>query len=806
MTITTLDPPTQVGTTDTADPIALARVRFSNLRATGILPPSATGPAIDPGDLEAALAFLSRCRRNKRPSIFTYDLQRHVSRWAGRQVSTGAIIAAAVALDFQVHGWYGVRAFHPNALTNVGRFDLREGGAMDVLTKRETFQSDDLRNLPPALERLVSLPNWVCWKWKWKQPKGGKDGKWDKPPYMSESPGMMAESNRASTWSSHDLACKALESRYVDGIGFVIFGTDICAFDIDDCRNPKTGEIDPIAMSLVNRANSYTEITVSGTGLRIIGIGSDRYMNRKQKIDGSKVSIESYRNCERYITISGMVLDGTSLQLTNIDSLIDEVVVELTPQTEPPETQDKKPETIDPVIGEVHRGFAFLESSLPPLLRDLVSDGVPDTEDRSAAFHHAVKWLKDCTWSLPDIITLLTQYPEGIARKYGPRLAGEAQRCFDKPDGVGANTTETDEKKQNSRPGIPLAYYGKFGTTAAKAWILKGVVARGETSSWIAPPSKGKSALITDIAIHIASGEDWRGYRCKERCGVVYFALERAALVKRRLMAHAQRTSVNDLPIAVASQIIDLSKSDCIAAIVATIHEAEAHFGCAVGMIVVDTYSKGIAAGGGDENSAKDQNMTLGNLRRVQEETGVHVALVGHTGKEEDRGARGSNAHLADVDMMVQIKGDKDSKLRTAEIVKNNDGPEGVLTRFELEIAVLGEDEDGDDITTAILSEDTFDSEEEIKQAKMNKTQRRAMELLERCIVDAGKPAPVTADFPQGIGKVVSIDTWRTTCIKGSLSAGNTESSERVFRRAMTDLISMHKIATWENWVWIAYE
>jgi hypothetical protein len=88
----------------------------------------------------------------------------------------------------------------------------------------------------------------------------------------------------------------------------------------------------------------------------------------------------------------------------------------------------------------------------------------------------------------------------------------------------------------------------------------------------------------------------------------------------------------------------------------------------------------------------------------------------------------------------------------------------------------------------------------------MNKTQRRAMELLERCIVDEGKPAPVTPDFPQGIGKIVSIHTWRTTCLKGSLSAGNAESSERAFRRAISDLVSMRRIGTWEGWVWIAYE
>jgi AAA domain len=37
-----------------------------------------------------------------------------------------------------------------------------------------------------------------------------------------------------------------------------------------------------------------------------------------------------------------------------------------------------------------------------------------------------------------------------------------------------------------------------------KPWLIKNVIARGETSSWIAPPGKGKSALLTDIAVHLA--------------------------------------------------------------------------------------------------------------------------------------------------------------------------------------------------------------------------------------------------------------------------------------------------------------
>jgi RecA-family ATPase len=47
------------------------------------------------------------------------------------------------------------------------------------------------------------------------------------------------------------------------------------------------------------------------------------------------------------------------------------------------------------------------------------------------------------------------------------------------------------------------------------------VIARGETSSWIAPPGKGKSALLADLAVHNAAGKNWRGYRTKGRAGVV---------------------------------------------------------------------------------------------------------------------------------------------------------------------------------------------------------------------------------------------------------------------------------------------
>jgi hypothetical protein len=368
-----------------------------------------------------------------------------------------------------------------------------------------------------------------------------------------------------------------------------------------------------------------------------------------------------------------------------------------------------------------------------------------------------------------------------------------------------AETSEHQEASlQPSSHAIPLSFYNDAQTVIAKQWILKGIIARGETSSWIAPPGKGKSALLTELAVCVASGSNWRGHRSKEHCGVVYFALERGDLVRRRLAAHAKRTGEVDLPIAVASRVIDLMSPKCVAIAIDTIRAAEFRFGCSVGMVIIDTYAKGIAIGGGDEDKAKDQNKVLAHLRKVQEAVNIHIALIGHTGKDEGRGARGSNAHDGDVDVIVQIKGD--STIKTAEITKANDLPNGVLTRFKLEVAELGVDEDGDNITVAVVAGDEASDEQEDKgHKKLTKTQRRAMELLVRCINDEGKPGPTSSLYPRNI-TVVPMAAWRQCCERGALSGSeDRESRDKAFRRARDDLLTMHRISVWDDLVWIAY-
>jgi hypothetical protein len=268
-----------------------------------------------------------------------------------------------------------------------------------------------------------------------------------------------------------------------------------------------------------------------------------------------------------------------------------------------------------------------------------------------------------------------------------------------------------------------------------KMWLIKGAVAWGETSAWVGPPGSLKSALMADLSISIAFGRDWHGKKGKGSSSVLYFALERADLVRRRLEAQITRLGldINDPKsgtIVVVPATVDFVDANSVAKVVRTVKNVEAFTGEHIGIIIFDTFAKLIAASGGDEDKAKDQGKLFANIQRMKDQLGgPHVALVGHTGKDETRGSRGSNAILGDADVMVVISGDE---IKTATVTKANDMPEGPLFSFKSDIHEFGTDEDGDPITVNIVSSEEVSSQSERKpgEPKLSANQRVMFRLL----------------------------------------------------------------------------
>lgn len=143
---------------------------------------------------------------------------------------------------------------------------------------------------------------WVCWKLKF------EDGKWKKIP-VDPKTGKFASANDPSTWGTFDQACKYYnrkKNKDIMGLGFVFTKDDpFTGVDLDKCRDPETGEIEPWALEIVEQLSSYTEISPSGSGLHIIVFGV--LPPGKRKVG----DVEMYDDLH-YFTITGNLLANSA--------------------------------------------------------------------------------------------------------------------------------------------------------------------------------------------------------------------------------------------------------------------------------------------------------------------------------------------------------------------------------------------------------------------------------------------------------------------------------------------------------------
>jgi primase-polymerase (primpol)-like protein len=148
------------------------------------------------------------------------------------------------------------------------------------------------------ISNVRNLRQFVCWRYE------ERAGEVTKVPY-SPLTGKRASSTDPATWANYTEAVAAYREDRYDGIGFVFTKDDpFCGVDLDKCRNPETGEIEPWAQDIVQELNSYTEVSPSGRGLHILVRGElPDGRNRKERI-------EMYSH-SRYFTLTGRLLEGT---------------------------------------------------------------------------------------------------------------------------------------------------------------------------------------------------------------------------------------------------------------------------------------------------------------------------------------------------------------------------------------------------------------------------------------------------------------------------------------------------------------
>jgi hypothetical protein len=290
---------------------------------------------------------------------------------------------------------------------------------MNNAAQKPCSQNADLSQLPAALAPLCHLRHWVNWRWERRCSNGV--GRWTKPPYQPN--GVKAKGDKPETWSDYQTVLEAFNRGEFDGIGLMLRSTTLTTFDLDHVLDEK-GKPDPWAQELLNTANgAYIERTPSGEGLRIIGVGPGERLQRRWTIDGARngAAVEIYRNCERYITITGnQVGDCAKLQVLNSGP-----VVERYDQAKGTKAKTKTSKA------KTANKFDFNAAGSQIDYDEVIRNGAPEGQ-RSELFQAVVWHLAAARKSVEEIVAILEQYPNGIGAKYAGRLQIEVERSYEK--------------------------------------------------------------------------------------------------------------------------------------------------------------------------------------------------------------------------------------------------------------------------------------------------------------------------------------------------------------------------------------
>jgi len=620
--------------------------------------------------------------------------------------------------------------------------------------------------LPPLLPvtvdgipaSMLDTARWAPWRAVWNE----KKKKYEKIPHRAEQPAYGLSTKSTKGWASFHraLAVYLQNPGKFAGVGYLVTGEkvpgsaadvfapgDLAGVDLDHCRDAATGEIAPWAAEVIAKLDSYTEVSPSGTGLRVMvraGIYADTIDHQQ--------GIEIYGGTQaRFVTITGHRVDGSRADVRPAPAgVLEALAAKYRRQRTKAEVEDLH---LPPLLSALD--LPDLEDlDLPPHAANFLAEGPDPGTDRSNALFATSIALSQAGCSREQILSILeaNEYAMEVALDHRRQDYDKALRYLWK-DHCRAGTTRAmqlaqdqldefehlepppaapddleellggapevaapdepqlvdasgdfddlgpDPDAQVAAPAKPRRFAPQtpeqFMQRPAPKWLIKGVLPQASLAVVYGASGSGKSFFTFDMCAAIVRGEPWRGARVVQGRGV-YVVAEGAGGFRNRLEAYCEQHDV--APAALGMGLIANAPNLMDKLQVNELIEDLKAFG-PISFIVMDTYARVMV--GGNENDAKDVGMVLAQCAKIHRQTGAMVVLVHHSGKDDGAGARGSSALRAAADVEIQVKGD--SKARSAKVTKQKDGEDGKQYGFRLHTVVLGEDEDGEDITSCTV-------------------------------------------------------------------------------------------------------
>ena len=464
------------------------------------------------------------------------------------------------------------------------------------LAKRLTDPAYEINadNIPPEMKML---DQWVCWV------KEKRDGGETKVPYIPSSHGLTtrASSTSPSSWRSFEEALTCA-TKFRCGVGFVFSG-EVIGIDLD--AKP---ELTPVARSLLEMSHTYTEESPSGGGRHMIvkGATPDWFTGGRQG------AVEVYTS-GRYFTVTGKRVNGHASILED-QALVDTALKIVMPsakqraRVELPSCPENPPANFRDLLPADVQGYLNGFSSITG----------DDSADDYATLKELMRIHPDAEWAWSVLV-------EGSARENPEKYEREDYRETTLQRAWASLLAERDvfEIEAPDAPSEFVSLYEIVNGPDPEPVIFS--VAQMMTTGlhiFGAAPKTGKTRLMLQMAISIATGEPFMGQFPVHQQKVLYYMLEDSlSTLKNRLKAM-------DLKMPGPDQfVLKFTPPPSIAALRADLIATRAKF-CAI-----DTAAMFLPGDSGKTGAYERDIQLYKPLKALCDELGVTIVVITHTTK-----------------------------------------------------------------------------------------------------------------------------------------------------------------------------
>ena len=282
--------------------------------------------------------------------------------------------------------------------------------------------------------------------------------------------------------------------------------------------------------------------------------------------------------------------------------------------------------------------------------------------------------------ALADHITL-PGYTVDQTRRDMTTALQSARAKWNLPEPVEAPVEAEEASRDKADSTFPLLDLDELEAMPPPTWLIHEMIVDDGLTVIYGDPGAGKSFIALDMALRLSLGMDWHGAKAKPT-GVLYIAGEGARGIGKRIKGWRREHGAEGmdapfllLPVAVA--LLDPKER---AKLLRTIEVAVARAGFAIGLIVVDTVSRALA--GSDENGQEAMGAFVAACDEIKRHSGGALIGVHHSGKDKDRGMRGSTVLLGACDASIRIS--KSEQLVTLKTEKQKDAEEAAPIYMEM--------------------------------------------------------------------------------------------------------------------------